>query len=70
MGGKEGGREEGGREGRRRGGREKGGGEEGEGEGEESSWIVLDNATYSASAVDKATVSCFLLLHDTGAPAI
>ena len=30
------------------------------------SCAALDSATYSASAVDRATVSCFLLLHDTG----
>ena len=34
------------------------------------SCAALDNATYSTSAVDNATVSCFLLLYDTGLPAI
>ena len=32
------------------------------------SYEALDNATYSASAVDKATVSCILLFHNTGPP--
>ena len=34
------------------------------------SCVALDKATYSASAVERATVSCFLLRHDTGPPAI
>ena len=33
-------------------------------------WAALDKARYSASAVDSATVSWFLLRHDTGPPAI